>query len=824
MITETIKYALPILLVSIISASLVVYGWMKKSSPMGKSYAHMMLVITIWMLLYSLGLMSSSGFYRLLSTIEYFMILSLPFTWLIFAVNFAGLKKHITLLTTFLLSAIPFTLFIVSLVNASSGLLYDHHEFFNLESQLNQSELTTSFWFQLHVIYSLVYFIVGTVLVLVSIRKNPRIDSKQGIILAIGVIFPWIGNITFIFRVSPNPPIDPAPYIFVFAGALLAWGVFYNKFLSIVNIAQKTLIERMTDGLIVIDSQNWVLDINLAAQSIFRTNRNTAVGQPLTDLLKDHHGLMPYMSGLNRKNQEVVVSYGQRKRYYSLDVSPLYAGKGLFVGKFLLFKEITDLKETTTKWETAKGEAEQANNLKSAFLANMSHEIKTPMNAIIGFSELLNDESVSEDERKEFIDHIKNSGSNLLQLIDDLIDSSKLETGQIELQKSSVDLSKLMAELFAKVNEFMIEENINQVDLILNTHELDQDLIIFADAERIRQVMYNLLNNAVKFTKQGRVEFGYQKEKEEGKTIKFFVKDTGIGIPVEEHNVIFERFGRVGSSNRQEYRGTGLGLSLSKGLVKLMGGRIWFDSIFGKGSSFYFNIPFVPVGEFIPSDKPLEEVKLRKPEPIPEPEPIHLPESVPEPILEMVPEPEQKEETVSEEVLEPKYTRPERVGDDPVESIRDHIKGMPEEADLIFDPKHAPTTTIEEETDFTGAKLLVIEFDDMSYLFMEMILRPTNIQLIRAKTFTQGINLLRGGSLIIGVMLSSDIPDDTLPNACRQIKFKFPRHRIVAITPFASEKKRKEYLHLGCTNVLPKPLKQRELLAAVQNLYTLSDF
>lgn len=762
-------YPLPILLVSIVSAFLAIYGWLKRKTPMGKSYILMMFVITLWLILYAVGLLlsDSPGMVDVFSKAEYLMILALPVSWLIFALNFAGLKSWFTAKSGFLIGVIPVMLFIVSLVGNDTDLLLNHDEIFEYGS-------TTSNWLYLHVAFSFAYFIVGTYLVIASARKDPLIGIKQSLIIGLGVLVPWIGNITFIFRIIPEIlNTDLSPFIFVLSGAILAWGLFFNRFFGIIAIAHKSLIERMADGLVIVDNENKILEINLAALSIFRVSKVNIIGQAVDKLFHKQPDLMQYMTSRSRKNQELVIAYGQQKKYYSLDINAIYASKNLFVGKLLLFKEITDLKETTKKWEKAKKQAERADSLKSAFLANLSHEIKTPMNAIMGFSDLLNDPSVSDEERKEFIDHIRHSGTDLLQLIDDLIDTSKIDAGQISLEKNTVDLSKMMAELFAKINESLIEAEKGHIDLILDTHELEQDLIVIADSDRIRQIMLNLLNNAVKFTKQGKIEFGYKRDLDN--TVKFFVKDTGIGIPSEKHKVIFERFGRVSSSNSQEYGGIGLGLSLTRGLVKLFGGRIWFDSIFGKGTRFYFSLPLIMADEYQAPVKDLDDVQIDK----------------------------------SDIKPESPVTPTDRVE-------------IAEDADLIFTSDQAPIITMKEVTDFSDEKLLIIEFDDMSYLFIEMILRPTNIQIVRAKSFKQGINLLKGGTRLSGIMLSSDIPDRNLIDACTHLKDKFPRYSVVAITPFASEVKRQECLRAGCTNVLPKPLKQRELLAAVQNLCKLS--
>lgn len=803
------NFAIALLFLALISAGLMIYGWVRKSTPMGKSYSAMMLIITFWLVFYSLGLIGtreSANLYGIFSTLEYGMIVALPSAWLLFALNFSGGEKRISGSYYFLLLVLPVILFGASFFDSGRDLLFNHYINFGAEPPGFVPFEGKSLWFYIHISYSLLYFILGTLIVIRATQKNQVIDPRKGLILRIGVLIPWLGNITFIFRVALN--YDMAPFTFVLAGILLAWGLFYNRFLNIIALAQKSLVEKMADGLVIVDSLNWVVDINLAAQSLFGTNRANVVGLPINVLFKNHPDLLQHMAALSKKNQEVGISHHASTRYFSLDINPLYADKGLLVGKFLLFKEITQIKETTQKWESAKNQAEQADNLKSAFLANLSHEIKTPMNAIMGFSELLNDESVSEEDRKEFIDHIRNSGTNLIQLIDDIIDVSKLDAGDLPIKKDPVHLSKMMTELFARFNELMREDGKAEIDLILDGSGLEEDLIILGDADRIRQVLGNLLSNAIKFTKKGSIRFGYKKDLKAN--LQFYVKDTGIGIPLDKHKMIFERFGRVANSNLQEYSGTGLGLSISQGLVKLMGGTIWFDSVYAKGTTFYFTLPLILAEGYLPKVKALEEMVIKKAEQ------VVIPLFKPEP--EEVPEVEVREAPWAEKSKELEEVEAPR------ESIRDHIADLPEEADLIFNPEYAPSLTLEDLNDLSDGKVLVIEFDDMSYLYIEMILRTTKIQLIRAKTFTQGMNLLKGGIKLTGIVLAADLPDETLINSAKLIKEKFPRINIVAIMPFASETKRQQCLRAGCSNVLPKPLKQRELLAAIQNMYMLSGF
>lgn len=240
-----------------------------------------------------------------------------------------------------------------------------------------------------------------------------------------------------------------------------------------------------------------------------------------------------------------------------------------------------------TKLQLAKEKAEELDKLKTSFLANLSHEIRTPMNAIIGFSNMLADTGLSVNDRKEYIALIKNSGINLMNLINDIIDISKIEAGQLELERSDLQLSDLLNEILAIFNREKIEKEKQLIEIILELPPKEID-IFNTDMVRLKQIFVNLLGNALKFTDKGYIKFGYQLEEN---SVKFFVSDTGIGIPQDKQNLIFDRFQQVDNSYTREYGGTGLGLTISRKLVEMMGGYIFLESETGKGSTFFFTLP-----------------------------------------------------------------------------------------------------------------------------------------------------------------------------------------------------------------------------------------
>ncbi len=237
----------------------------------------------------------------------------------------------------------------------------------------------------------------------------------------------------------------------------------------------------------------------------------------------------------------------------------------------------------------AKERAEESDRLKSSFLANMSHEIRTPMNAILGFSDLLRSKKFSDERKERFIDIINAKSRQLMQIISDIIDISKIEAGQIKIVNKNFSINDLMKDLEVSFHS-MQEQEKKPIKLIIKMKETDENSWIYADKLRIEQILTNFLSNAYKFTENGEIELGFQMR--EDKAIVFYVRDTGIGIGKEEMKVIFDRFRQVSSSYDRVYGGTGLGLSISRGLAGKLGGSIWVESEINKGSTFYLKIPY----------------------------------------------------------------------------------------------------------------------------------------------------------------------------------------------------------------------------------------
>ncbi|MFW6020168.1 MAG: PAS domain S-box protein [Bacteroidales bacterium] len=282
-------------------------------------------------------------------------------------------------------------------------------------------------------------------------------------------------------------------------------------------------------------------------------------------------------------------------RFFERDFVPVEIESGQY--EYLWhYREITErkkaeekIKETNEELKAAKKRAEESDKLKSAFLANMSHEIRTPMNAVIGFANILLEKNLSRDEIHESAKIISNNGTHLLQLIDDIIDISKIDAGELSVFAEEVNITNLMEELHSIFKKQLQEKGKQNIELTYRTPYYP--IFAITDKTRLRQILTNLLGNAIKFTQSGRIEFGYEQHDAH---LKFFVQDSGKGIEEHKINHIFDRFNQLSGHREKNYGGAGLGLSISKACVELLGGNIWVESSFGKGTTFIFTIEYIP--------------------------------------------------------------------------------------------------------------------------------------------------------------------------------------------------------------------------------------
>jgi len=356
----------------------------------------------------------------------------------------------------------------------------------------------------------------------------------------------------------------------------------------------KAAFESTEDGLLVVDASGKTVQYNQKFTDMWNIPRKillTGEDNKLLDYVKSElvnpETFLDKIKQLYSKPDETSFDLLEfrDKRYFERYSQPQKIN-GISVGRVWSFRDITKRKRTEADLISAKEKAEESDRLKTAFLHNVSHEIRTPMNAIIGFSTLLNEPDLSEEERRQYIDIIFQSGSQLLSIINDIVDIANVESGQAKVNLTEFNLNSKLK----KLNEqFSIIGKQNNIKIILSMSLPDDASVINTDSTKLIQILSNLISNSVKFTKNGQIDFGYVLKDE---FLEFFVIDTGIGIASEYHSRIFDRFFQIDNTVSRQYSGTGLGLSICKGYVDILGGVIKVESESGKGTKFLFTIPF----------------------------------------------------------------------------------------------------------------------------------------------------------------------------------------------------------------------------------------
>lgn len=522
------------------------------------------------------------------SSLSYVGITGVPLAWLLFTLEYTGRATWITRRRLALLLIEPIAAVTLTFTNA-------YHQLWHTELRLvphdgfSALQVTFGLGFWFHAVYSYALLLIGVVLLVGAYRRAASLYRSQIGYLLLGAVVPWLGNVLTILKIV-DVPVDVTPLAFSVTGLAMALSVRRYRLLDILPVARARVVESMSDGVVVLDVANRIIDINPAALRLVSNipHLQEVMGESAANLMT-RLGVKDTTILNTASDHEVELALGGNgtRRYFTVKSSPLTTREDELAGRVLVIHEITELRRTAHQLEIARQQAEEANQLKSQFLANMSHELRTPLNAIIGYAQLqlAGMAGALPPTVLEYQERTLLNARDLLRMINDLLDVSKIEAGRMELVMQPIDLSALLHDI-ESANRVLAEEKALAFSL-----DLDPSLppVLMTDPVRLKQIIVNLLSNAIKFTQEGSVILRTERG---GDLIwRLVVSDTGIGIPDHLHEAIFDEFRQVEPGAINPYGGTGLGLAIVRRLVVLMGGTITLRSQLGQGSSFTVTLP-----------------------------------------------------------------------------------------------------------------------------------------------------------------------------------------------------------------------------------------
>lgn len=509
--------------------------------------------------------------------VEYLGSLFVPLFYCWFIYSYCYIRRPMVLLK--LLAVINFGLAITIFTSDHHTLYYRHLEWIVGEGGFSYLGITYGPGYFVFLICSttIPYSLSMFALVRTVCRSSGATAVRYRIIMLLSSL-PVLALLAYSLKLTRGYDFTPATMGIVLASVVIL--VWSRRNYDFVHLAAETAIAHMGDGVISLDDQQRIISYNQAAAGIFNELYKSSKGDPIADI-KDFP--------LDILGETHKYEFSMEDRYYESHIRRIPDKHGNTQGYVVLVLDMTDMRNYIEEIKRVREQAEKANAAKSEFLANMSHEIRTPMNAVIGLSDLILEESLGRKVYSYACD-IKSASQNLLGIINDILDLSKVEAGKMELVPSDYYIKSVVGDIIG-----MMDIVASQRGLLMK-HECEGSIPCryHGDVGRIKQIMINLLNNALKFTKEGYVKFsvcGEPGETEDEERLIFRVEDTGCGIKKENLDKIFENFSQVDTGRNRSVEGTGLGLSITKQLVLLMNGSIQVESVYGVGSVFTVIIP-----------------------------------------------------------------------------------------------------------------------------------------------------------------------------------------------------------------------------------------
>jgi PAS domain S-box-containing protein len=622
MLLQYNPYMIPLVIGATVSAACAFYAWRQRhvSAVTGAiPCTVLMLAVAEWSLSYTLEIggadLATKVFW---ANTKYFGIVAVPVAWLSFSLQYTGREKRLTPRNLTLLAIEPIMTLLLIWTNDFHGLIWSKIRLEASGAFLYRAS-THGAWFWFHTTYSHLLLLFGAILLFRRLIYASHLYRKQVLVILMGLLAPWIGNVLYVTGLNPFPFLDLTPFGFAVTGLAMTLGLLRFDLLDILPVARGTLIESMTDVVIVVDAQNHIADLNPAGQRAIGYMASEAIGQQASKVLSNWPDLVERYRDVTEIHSEIVLGETEKQRYFDLRISPLRDKWDRLAGRLVVLRDITKRKQAEAVLQKAHDEleqrveerttellvtneqlkreiedrkrAEEALKQKTEALARSnqeleqfayvaSHDLQEPLRMVTSYVQLLarRYQNRLDSDAEEFINFAVDGATRMHTLINGLLAYSRVGTRgkpfeptncETILQQSLDNLKMTMGESGAVV-----------------TH--DSLPTVMADDLQLGQLFQNLIGNAIKFhgEEPSRVHVS---AKPDGTQWVFSVRDNGIGIAPEFAERIFIIFQRL--HGKEKYPGTGIGLAVCKKIVECHGGRIWVGSELGKGATFYFTLP-----------------------------------------------------------------------------------------------------------------------------------------------------------------------------------------------------------------------------------------
>jgi signal transduction histidine kinase len=552
----------------------------RKVSNTVRSYGLLTLGVAIWSIFYSFEL-SSSSLEQILFflKLEYIGISLLPALWIIFVLKFVGREALLNKKNTFLI----FLPGIITLIGVWTNEYHHlHYISFGVDytNQFPLFEFKPGLLYIFHTVYFYTLLFVGLLIQLIKFINADSVYRRQNVIIVLGTLIPMIFNITYLMGYRPMEHLDLTPYAFILTTMLIGIGLIRFKLFDIIPIARDKVIEVMQDGVLVLDTQNRIIDLNTKMKQIINENYSKAIN--LGDSFEQYFHSEAILIQLikNQKNSEYEWSVNQKT--FDIKLSPLLENGISFNGVILLFSEVSDRKAVENKLMQQTEELLITNELKNKLFSIVSHDLRNPILSLNEIVNLFNEGVITDDDIKSYMPLISKNIKNTSALLENLLHWSRSQLKGERIQKNNFNL-RIAALLQVSILESLANEKNIKIE---NT--IDETQVVYADRDMIELVFRNLISNAIKYCNNGgNISITSIIEEQE---IQVCVKDTGIGIAEENLQKLFglNNFSTLGTNKEL---GTGLGLLLCREFVHKNGGEIWVESKLNEGSKFCFTIP-----------------------------------------------------------------------------------------------------------------------------------------------------------------------------------------------------------------------------------------